>query len=125
MTQEKVILVVDDEAEIRSILVEFITRKGCRVLQAESGKKALALLEGTHVDVVISDLRMPDGDGLAVIEGIAKLPQPRPHAVLLSAYADLPPEQLRMLSSVPVLSKPFQLAQVWRTINAWIRVDAS
>ena len=124
MNPTKVILIVDDEPEIRAVLAEFISRKGCKILEAGSGSQAVEVLRTNHVDVVLTDLRMPNGDGLMVVEAIRAMPDPRPPAVLLSAYADLPPEQVLRLAAVPVLSKPFQLAQVWRTINIWLKVDA-
>jgi PAS domain S-box-containing protein len=57
------ILVVEDETEIADMLAEMLRRDGHDVLVAQSGREALALLELEHVDLVVTDLHMPDLGG--------------------------------------------------------------
>jgi signal transduction histidine kinase len=65
------ILVIDDEEEVRSTLVDLLASQGHDVLQAESGRAALALLEGgTTVDLVLTDLGMPEMTGWEVARAI-------------------------------------------------------
>jgi DNA-binding NtrC family response regulator len=69
MTEPSVhLLIVDDEAALRSVIAERLTEQGFHVTEAESGEKALALLKEFAFDIVISDLRLPGVDGHHVIE---------------------------------------------------------
>jgi DNA-binding NtrC family response regulator len=62
------LLIVDDEAALRSVIAERLQEQGFLVTEAESGEKALALLNEFAFDIVISDLRLPGIDGHRVIE---------------------------------------------------------
>jgi DNA-binding response OmpR family regulator len=57
------ILVVDDEPVIVSLLEAFFTRKGFSVITAESGNEALAKLKEKDVELIITDIKMPEMDG--------------------------------------------------------------
>ena len=62
------VLFVDDEAALRTLMAERLRERGFEVAEAETGEKALHLLEQFAFDVVITDLRMPGIDGGRVIE---------------------------------------------------------
>ena len=62
------VLFVDDEAALRALMAERLRDRGYEVVEAESGEKALHLLEQFAFDIVITDLRMPGIDGGRVIE---------------------------------------------------------
>lgn len=62
-TDEQTILVVDDEPSLKALATEFLTQNGYTVLQAGNAKEALRLLEENSVDLVISDVIMPEMDG--------------------------------------------------------------
>ncbi|HLC42556.1 MAG TPA: sigma-54 dependent transcriptional regulator [Methylomirabilota bacterium] len=80
------ILVVDDEESARSTLALLLTKRGHNVTQAEGAKAAIQALGQTVFDIVITDLRMPDGDGLEVLRA-AKSSSPETEVVLLTAFA--------------------------------------
>jgi PAS domain S-box-containing protein len=61
--QGETILVVDDEPIIVNLLEDFLKRKGFSVLKATSGADALAKLDGNEVELIISDIKMPEMDG--------------------------------------------------------------
>ena len=84
----KRILLVDDEAAILRSLQRLLRRRGYEILTAESGIAALALLETASVDVIISDMRMPNMNGA---EFLAKARGLRPDSVriLLTGYSDM------------------------------------
>ena len=65
MTSDAHILVVDDEAEVRDLLQEYLIKQGFAVSTASSVAVARQVLEGRAVDLVVLDLRMPVEDGLA------------------------------------------------------------
>src|SRR2546429_8590517 len=62
------LLFVDDEPALRSLMAERLGERGYEVTEADSGEKAIELLEQFAFDVVIADLRMPGIDGIRVIE---------------------------------------------------------
>src|SRR5947208_15467622 len=62
------LLFVDDEPALRSLMAERLGERGFEVIEADSGEKAIQLLEQFAFDVVITDLRMPGIDGTRVIE---------------------------------------------------------
>ena len=80
------LLVVDDEPSARSTLALLLRKRGHRVQEAD-GLAATATLLGDEVfDLVVTDLKMPDGDGLDVLRAV-KAHTPRTEVILLTAYA--------------------------------------
>ena len=59
------ILVVDDEKSMREFLEILLAKEGYRVTLAESGEKACQILDTKHFDLVVTDIRMKDVDGIA------------------------------------------------------------
>ena len=80
------ILIVDDEPAARMTLAILLRKRGHRVLQAEGAKAAAKALAEGAFDLVVTDLRMPDGDGLQVLRA-AKAHCPEAEVILLTAYA--------------------------------------
>jgi response regulator RpfG family c-di-GMP phosphodiesterase len=85
---ERTLLCIDDEPNILASLRRLFRAEGYRVLVAESGAAGLALLEQESVDMVISDMRMPEMTGAKVLEQVCKL-QPDVIRILLTGYADI------------------------------------
>jgi response regulator RpfG family c-di-GMP phosphodiesterase len=82
------VLCVDDEPNILNALRRLLRTEGYHVLTAGSGPEALALLEQTPVDVVISDMRMPEMDGVRLLAEV-KTRAPETARILLTAHADV------------------------------------
>lgn len=82
------ILLVDDEASILSSLRRLLRPSGYTIHLAESGKAGLEVLEREHVDVVISDMRMPEMDGAQFLEHVRNR-WPGIIRLLLTGYADI------------------------------------
>jgi CheY-like chemotaxis protein len=61
------ILVIDDEPALRALLRNFLEDEGYRVCLAHDGQQALSLFEQAQVDLIITDIFMPERDGLEVI----------------------------------------------------------
>jgi DNA-binding NtrC family response regulator len=81
------LLVVDDEASARSTLALLLRKRGHRVAEAEGVTAAAKLLAEEVFDLVVTDLRMPDGDGLDVLRA-TKAHAPATEVILLTAYAE-------------------------------------
>jgi DNA-binding NtrC family response regulator len=80
------ILIVDDEPAARMTLSILLRKRGHRVVQAEGAKAAAKTLAEMAFDLVVTDLRMPDGDGLEVLRA-ARGHCPEASVILLTAYA--------------------------------------
>ncbi len=83
-----VVLCVDDEPNILSALRRLLRPSGYRVLVAESGAEGLELMASEQVDLVISDMRMPNMDGAAFLAAV-KAGWPDVVRILLTGYADM------------------------------------
>jgi two-component system response regulator HydG len=81
------LLVVDDEASARGTLALLLRKRGHRVLEADGVTTATKRLAEEVFDLVVTDLRMPDGDGLDVLRA-AKAHAPATEVILLTAYAE-------------------------------------
>lgn len=80
------ILVVDDEENIRTIIKRAFQKEGFIVNTASSGNEALKELSKTSYDLVITDLKMPDGDGINLLKQIHSL-YPETMVMVITAYA--------------------------------------
>jgi CheY-like chemotaxis protein len=84
------LLVVDDEEDARALLSQVFAERGAKVSLAANAREALAKLQSHKLDVLISDIAMPEVDGYRLIEQIRRLPQEdggRIPAIALSAYS--------------------------------------
>lgn len=81
-------LVVDDEEEIRSMLARHYTLKDFEVVTAENGAEALKVLENQHVDIAISDIRMPEMDGVQLLR-IIREQYPMVRVIMITGYVTL------------------------------------
>ena len=79
------ILIVDDEQEIRDSLSEVLTDEGYLTYSAENGQVALEMMEEQHFDIVISDIKMPELDGVTLLQKIKEL-APDTFVILITSY---------------------------------------
>jgi two-component system response regulator (stage 0 sporulation protein F) len=105
--EDVTILVVDDEELLREAIAYEFQRKGFCVLEATSGNKAIEILKDRSVDVVVSDVRMPDGDGIRLLDYINTIQDKPPALMLLTGFADISTEDALKRGAFSVMSKPF------------------
>jgi len=72
---DKIIMTVDDSASVRQMVSFTLKQAGYKVLEAEDGRDALEKLNGTAVNMVITDLNMPNMDGIELIRELRAKPQ--------------------------------------------------
>jgi DNA-binding NtrC family response regulator len=106
------VLIVDDEAGIRTALRASFSRSGWRVQTASGVAEATQLLEHGDFQLVVSDMRMPDGDGLEVMRSSRKA-SPSTAVILLTAFGNVPDAVLAMRSGAfDYLTKPISFDQL-------------
>lgn len=82
------ILIVDDEENARQNIKEFLIQKGHDVIEAGTLKEAKALVAKSVADIILLDVRLPDGYGPTLLEETSRLPA-RPPIILMTAYGDI------------------------------------
>ncbi len=85
----KKILIIDDEEKLRTLLTRILSLEGFEVLQAGDCKSALKRLEQNEIDVVLCDVKLPDGNGVELSKKI-KEAYPAIEIILLTAYGNIP-----------------------------------
>jgi CheY-like chemotaxis protein len=104
--EDAIILVVDDEPELRDIFSAWLGRKGCTVLTAANGVEALGVLEKSKVDVLISDIRMPIMGGVALLRTIYERNLFIPSIIFVSGFGDVEPREMYGLGVEALMEKP-------------------
>ena len=115
------ILVVDDEEHLRTIFEQYLTHDGHTVNSADNGLKALKLLNNNRFDLVITDIVMPDQDGLGLLIELGKLPDPPPVIVISGGSFKLDSLQLLTLAKAmkahTTLTKPVSYEQLHAAVE--------
>lgn len=85
----KKILIIDDEEKLRTLMARIISLEGFEVLQAGDCKTGLKKLDQQDIDVVLCDVKLPDGNGVDMA-GQIKAKSPNTEVILLTAYGNIP-----------------------------------
>ncbi|SMF62085.1 response regulator [Pseudobacteriovorax antillogorgiicola] len=104
--EEKTILVVDDEADLCEILQFDLEDVGYKTLTASQAHEALNQIEKNHVDLVVSDIRMPGGDGVYLLDSLREKDIENPPVVFVSGFADITVDEAYHKGVNSVFSKP-------------------
>jgi two-component system, NtrC family, response regulator HydG len=103
------ILIVDDEPKLSKLLTQMLAGEGYAVERVGDGKQALERLEGERFDVVVTDLKMPEVDGLTVLRA-ARRNSPATEVVVMTAYASVETAVDAMREgAADYLNKPFSM----------------
>jgi len=117
MIQEP-ILIVDDEADVRSALLEALGEHGYSVEAVASGEAALVRLAERPFPVVLTDLHMPGGQSGLHLIGEVRLRFPETLCILITAFATLDTSiEALKLGAYDLIQKPFRLAEVEVVLN--------
>ena len=106
------ILVVEDDDAMRDLLVEELRDAGNRVLSAPGGRLGLDVARSEPIDLVVTDLRMPDLDGFDLIRDLAALSDP-PHIVMITAFGSIETAiKAVKLGAYDYITKPFEIDEL-------------
>jgi signal transduction histidine kinase/ActR/RegA family two-component response regulator len=121
------IMVIEDDPDVRRVIVECLSLIGYKVTEAGNGTEALAQLASIKPDLLVVDYAMPDMTGAEVISEARKLVGDVP-VILATGYADMAAVE-RLAGRPPILRKPFDIAQLGDAVshaldNARDRIEA-
>jgi two-component system, NtrC family, response regulator HydG len=116
MSSRPIILLVDDEERLRTAVGKVLTAEGHRVVCAGSGREALDLLKTQTVGLVVSDLRLPDLDGIALIKAAREL-HPEVEVVVITGHGSVEKavEAMR-LGAYDFIEKPIDSTALLKTV---------
>jgi len=101
------ILVVDDEQSMRELLSIMLRKEGYEVVTADNGEKALKAVQNDIFDLVITDLKMPQMDGMTLLKAV-KESSPDTIVIIITAFGTTEgAEKARLLGAYDYIGKPF------------------
>lgn len=106
----KTIMVIDDSASLRSVVGIALKGAGYEVLEASDGRDALAKLTGQKVHLIVSDVNMPNMDGITFVTEVKKLPSYKFTPIMMLTTETQPEKKAaaRAAGAKAWLVKPFQ-----------------
>ena len=118
------ILIIEDDITFSLMLTTWLGKKGFRVQSVSSVKEAKQRMEGTFYDLVLSDLRLPDGDGIALLHWM-KSQCPTVPVILMTGYAEIQSAVLAMKSgAADYIAKPLNPEELLNKINESLASNA-
>jgi two-component system response regulator (stage 0 sporulation protein F) len=115
--QQKRILVVDDEENARIALSKILTREGYEVASAGNGYEALNYLRGKEVELIITDINMPEMNGLAFLRELSRS-HPDSNVIMVTAYGEVESYIEAMnLGAFEYINKPVKIDELKKIIR--------
>jgi DNA-binding response OmpR family regulator len=113
------ILIVDDEVDLLSTYERLLRRRGYRVVSAGSCREGLLLVERESLTLVLTDLRLPDGDGLDIVRAARRTtPNPTPTLVVTGFASEASRTAALAAGASGYLAKPFGAAALVSLIES-------
>ena len=111
------ILVVDDEENARVALSKILTHDGYEVASAGNGVEALSFLRSKDVELIITDLNMPEMNGLSFLRELNRI-HPASNVIMITAYGEVESYLEAMtLGAFEYINKPVKYDELKKVIN--------
>ena len=108
----KHVMIVDDDTDFRLLLRDRLVRRGLTCVEAENGEVAKKHLKEKHVDLVITDYRMPKMDGLELIDWLHQFQRPVPIIFVSGDLSGSTREKAEQAGVYAIMEKPCSLAEL-------------
>jgi YesN/AraC family two-component response regulator len=119
----KKILIVDDEEETRLGLSKLLSIRGYKVLTASNGVEALEVLRNQSASTIITDIKMPEMDGLTFLREVKKV-SPAVNVVIITGYGEVETYLEAMnLGAIEFLHKPIQFNDLEKILKKLVEVE--
>jgi CheY-like chemotaxis protein len=117
----KTILIVDDEVDLREIVASELEFAGAKIFQAENVSRAQEILQQQKIDLIVSDIRMPGGTGIDLLNYTKNVNVDSPPVILITGFADISLEDAYNLGAEALISKPFKLDELIKLCSCLIK----
>ncbi|WP_127717101.1 response regulator [Halobacteriovorax sp. HLS] len=107
----RTILIVDDEEDIRDLLKVYFVDEGYKVIEAKDGLEGYSKLENENVDVIISDVKMPNLNGIEFSKR-AKAFKPDIPIYLVTAFSEYTEKEVLAIGVEAIIFKPFDISEI-------------
>jgi DNA-binding NtrC family response regulator len=116
------ILIIDDEPLMRVTVQDALAGEGYEALAAENGKSGTDLFKATMPDIVITDLKLPDMNGIQILQEIKSV-QPSSEVILITGFGSIDSAVMAMKEGASdYLTKPFSMDKLLLVINRILRI---
>ena len=114
------VLIVDDDEFFLDAMIFELKRHGIQVIGAQNGNEAFEYIQNNSIDIVISDVRMPNGSGIELLEKVHSSAPYLPVVMLVTGFADITSEEAHDKGASALFSKPFQSSDLVEAIKKWL-----
>jgi DNA-binding NtrC family response regulator len=111
------VLIVDDEPDICEIISYEMEDRGFETTSANGGNEAIEKIKSNKYDLILSDVRMPNGSGVDIVNFVNTITGKKPKLILISAFSDVNEEEMRKKGVISILTKPIDFNLVNKMID--------
>ena len=112
------ILLVDDDTDLREALTLGFRRRKYQVVDAANGRDALEIVRNQKVHIVLSDIRMPGGDGMELLQELRQIDPKIPVLIFMTGFADITQSQAIAAGAHKIFAKPFDQKALHAEVEA-------
>src|SRR5690606_20716463 len=114
----KKILIIEDDVSFCLMMKTFLTKKGFEVFSAFSFKEATVVLKDQQLDLVLTDVRLPDSDGIEILKYIKEI-NPAIQVILMTGYTDIKTAvNVMKIGAFDYVSKPINSDEILHAVHA-------
>ena len=125
MGRQARILVVDDDAEMRALLLDVLRGDGYEAAEAKDGAEAVLAVRNREFDVILMDKNMPGPSGLDLLPGFRRL-CPRSRIIMITDFGDVSSYMEAVeKGAVEYLFKPFRMEEMKAAVRKVLDIDAA
>lgn len=114
------VLVVDDSNSIRELIISELSELNIKIHQADSGEDAYEIYDKNNIDFIITDINMPNGNGINFLKNIKMLKRSVPPVILISGMIDLSQLELEQLGIIKCFENFLDLVEIKSLVYAQI-----
>ncbi len=110
------VLIVEDEDLLRNAIAFIFKRRRFTILEARNGKEAFDIVTTNQVDVILTDVRMPGGDGIELLDRVKAIHPTLPIVMFITEFSDMSHEEAYNRGADAVFSKPFDQKNLFEAV---------
>jgi len=125
MAKSPSVLVVDDDPEMRALILDVLQHEGYEVVEAKDGAEAVRALRSRDFDIILMDKNMPGPTGLDLLPGLQRV-CPHSRVIMMTAFGDVPSYMEAVeKGAAEYLFKPFRMEEMKAAIRKALGLDTA